>query len=328
MQIVKRHLDRCCWEPFIHISRWTDITLLECARPGAVQAMVESIETWGCEGNRAVFLMAIRGLRPAVEVVSPDLLWLLPDSEPTLLNSLMPLLTLPDTLSVYPPWPRRAASGQKPLGSEDSLLVVQSTGVQVALSQLRSAAGAVCVAAPDEQVSLRFSPAWTNVFEISERGAEALHAFGPILPSLGNVKTFDDFALVRFRALLPSRATPERDRRFRIALEWLSAAWVQSGTPEFMGYFIALDALFGQGKGGWGGKGAVAAAAARLEGPDAVQKIRLIVRIRHELLHGQCPSVERSQCFLPYYRQFHRHPTEDLLYVVRQCFREEPAFCP
>jgi hypothetical protein len=92
---------------------------------------------------------------------------------------------------------------------------------------------------------------------------------------------------------------------------------------EFMSYFIALDALFARPNGKWD-REALDHAARRLGGPGAKERVALIIRIRNETVHGQCANIERSRCYLPYYWKFGRHPTEDLLLIVRQCLRAEP----
>lgn len=265
--------------------------------------------------------MPIRGLRPASDLISPKLLWIPGDASPERLNSLLSLPVLPDTLAMFPPWPAGSRAGQQPVGPDDSLLGVVATEWQVGISELRRAAGAICVAMPDGEVSLCSAPAWTNVFELSERGAQALDAFGPILPWVANIRILNQSELGVLSSQLADRATQERDRRFRIALEFLSTGWVLTGTQEFMNYFIALDALYGEGN--WNKK-RIGLVSSRLEDPSADDKVALIVKIRHETLHGRCSSVEASR-WLEYYRMFHRHPSEDLLHIVRRCLRNEPS---
>jgi hypothetical protein len=322
LDTVKAELRWFNWEPFVSIAQGPVRTLLECAKRGALEAIVVAVITWAEQRERAVFLMPIKGLRPSSDVVAPSLLWISGECPPESLNSLLSLPMLPETLMMFPPWLVGPKTGQQPLGVSDSLLGVVSGGWQIGLSELRRAVGRICVGMPDKQVGLRRNPDWSNVFELSERGTQALNAFGPMLPIVGNVREFGQAALEMFTDLLRPRVSKERERRFGIALEFLAAGWVLTGTQEFMNYFVALDALFGD-KSGNIDAAAQSDICSRVHAIDARGRIKMLIRIRGEVLHGRCSSVERSQLFLNYYRQYHNHPTEDLRQIIRECLRTE-----
>jgi len=323
LDTLKRKLDLFNWTPFVSIARGRVTTLRECAKPGATAAIVSALHTWATAIDKAIFIAPVRGMRPTSDFQTSTVLWASSAAPPELLNTVLQLPALPDTLSVYPPWLTGPTRGQQQLGGSDSLLGVVAAGWQAGVSQLRQVAGAICVALPDEQVSVRASPDWSNVFELSERGSQVLNAFGPILPWVANVKVARPPALDTLKALLASRADAERDRRFRISLEFLSTGWVLSGTQEFVNYFVALDALLGTSSGTWDKK-TKTLVASRIQGHDPERRLQLTIRIRHELLHGRCSSVERSRWYLEYYRRYHVDPTEGLLHIVRQCLRKEP----
>jgi hypothetical protein len=90
-----------------------------------------------------------------------------------------------------------------------------------------------------------------------------------------------------------------------------------------MNYFISLDALLGKGNGKWD-KATQKRAASTMQADDAEGKLDLTIKIRHELLHGRCNSVERSRWYFEYYRRYHLDPTHGLLRAVRQCLRNDP----
>ena len=103
--------------------------------------------------------------------------------------------------------------------------------------------------------------------------------------NVGNVRVLHPRELDMFRATMAPRADAEHDRRFRIALQFLSTGWVLTGTPEFMNYFISLDALLGKGNGKWD-KATRTRAASAMQSDDAEGQLDLAIKIRHELLHG------------------------------------------
>jgi hypothetical protein len=319
LAILQTHLDCFHWEPFISIARGATRTLLECARPEGLETVVSALIAWAQESDRSIFLMPIRGLRPSSDLISPTLVWVSSTSAVGCLTSLLQLPMLPETLTMFPPWMTGPSSGQRPLSRDDSLLGVHAVGWQAGIAELRRAAGAICVAIPDAEVYLRSSPAWSDVLQLSERGRQAFGESGPILPSVGNVHVLNEPELEILRSALVDRTT-KRERRFRIALEFLSAGWVMTGAPEFMNYFLALDALYGQGKGWTGEK-----LSSNVRNPADRAKVKLLAGIRGELFHGHCSSVETNHWYLEYYQQFQEHPTEDLFHIVRRGLRNEPC---
>ena len=206
----------------------------------------------------------------------------------------------------------------------DSLLGIVAPGWQDGVSELRRVAGAICCAVPDSQVLIRSISYRSNVFLLSEAGAEVLNAFAPILPHVGNARVLHAPELDIFRATLAPRVDAKHDRRFRIALQFLSTGWVLTGPPEFMNYFVSLDALLGTSNGKWYNATRKRAAAA-MQADDAEGQLDLMIKIRNELMHGRCNSVERSHWYFEYYRRYHLDPTHGLLRAVRHCLRNDPS---
>ena len=149
-----------------------------------------------------------------------------------------------------------------------------------------------------------------------------LNAFAPILPDVGNIRILHQPELDILRAILAPRGDAEHDRRFRIALQFLSTGWVLTG-QRVHELFHKLDALLGKGNGKWD-KATRKRAASRMQADGAEGRLNLSIKIRHELLHGRCNSVERSRWYLEYYRRYQIDPTHGLLYAVRQCLRNDP----
>jgi hypothetical protein len=226
LSTLKAKVDHFNWAPFISIARGPVVSLLECVKPGAVEAIVSALTTWAAEVDKAMFLMPVRGLRPASDVLSSTFLWVSCNTAPKVLSTVLHLPVLPDTLASYPPWLTGPKSGQQTLGDGDSLLGIVAPGWQDGVSELRRVAGAICCAVPDAHVLFRSIPYWSNVFLLSEAGAQVLNAFAPILPNVGNVRVLHAPELDVFRAIMAPRVDAEHDRRFRIALQFLSTGWV------------------------------------------------------------------------------------------------------
>jgi hypothetical protein len=111
LSTLKAKLDHFNWSPFVSIARGPVVSLLECAKAGAVEAIVSALTTWATEVDKAMFLMPVRGMRPASDVISSTFLWVSCNTEPKILNTVLRLPTLPDTLALLSPLADRAEIG-------------------------------------------------------------------------------------------------------------------------------------------------------------------------------------------------------------------------
>lgn len=152
---------------------------------------------------------------------------------------------------------------------------------------------------------------------------------GPIAPQLTGPTVMPSSFVDELQQVVAPRATPERDRRYRTALSFISLGWMLDGTVAFMNYFIALDALFNEGKGKTE-RAIVAGATSRILDPtwDTERRTKQLTLMRHEVLHGVASEVSATRPYLRYLQTFGSNPLRDLFVAARECAKTEPGLVP
>jgi hypothetical protein len=145
-------------------------------------------------------------------------------------------------LDRFPPLSAEPTWGASSLGANDSLLGTVATAHEGGTANLKRLVGALCVAVSKANSPSFMSPGrGTRVFAIFEDSALELNVMrSPLIPPLPDT-VISNAELSDFRGLLRPRRSIERDRRFRVALEFLAAGWNATGSQAFMSYFIALE---------------------------------------------------------------------------------------
>jgi hypothetical protein len=197
----------------------------------------------------SLFLIPILNRRPEVEVVEPELVWIRAGTTPSTLAATAGINFRFADFSKFPP--DRSPHYGTPLPVEGSLLGVVADDWQSGVAKLRSIIGAYCSALPDWEVSHKAAaPPPSGIASIGSDGGLSVRYGAPIAPQLVRAPHVMGarFADVLVRLVNPGLQGSQAIRH-RTALSFISLGWLLDDTVAFINYFIALDAMFGQGKG-------------------------------------------------------------------------------
>lgn len=321
IDVIRHNLHDFNMDPFF-LPSWRHTNLMECASPAALGRVTNALLTLVSEPERGLFLFSVRLLRPVSDVVDHSFVWLTHSASTQLTESLVQIDYPGLTFGMLPPLVENGIN----IGAEDSLLGAVANGWQAAGAILRRVAGVLCLSLPygDSTRKSMAAPSTATVGLFSD-GRVDIRFPGPFVPSLIGTKALPVAITDQIISGLRPRATPERDNRYRVALEFLALGWVITGTLSFMNFFIAIDALFGEPFKS--GKLIKERVKERLAGLDWVpgDRISLLIDIRNELLHGSCSNVTASTHYLSYRRRFQDHPLKDVFRIIRECLLREPA---
>ena len=299
-------------------------TLLSCSSPAGVQAVSQGLLRLFSASRRALFLFPVRGLRPESDVVENEFVWLTPSAPRQIVESLLHLTDPQLTFDRFPPL---LDPGARPLQNEDSMLGLIENGWEAGATALRRLAAALCLTLPDREAILMSdeTPVIGTGAIFTDGGIE-IQGRGPFLPPLVRARVFPRTFIDRMKDFLKARASKERDNRYRLALEFLALGWLFRESQAFMNWFIGIDALFGEPYRVNSSVGDGVKNRLQTVNRDLGDRIDLLLKIRHDLLHGRCSRISSSVHYIEYRRSFPNHlPLRDIFRILRECLTYEPS---
>ncbi len=320
IDVIRQNLHDFNLNPFFLPSS-LHTNLIECASPVALSRVANALLVLVSEPDHALFLFPVRLLRPAADVIGHSFVWLRHSAPTQLVESLVRIDYPGLTFETLPPLRENGIN----IGAEDSLLGAVAHGWQAAEAMLRRVAGALCLSLSYKDATFKsMATPSTATAAFFEDGRIEIRFPGPFLPPLTGSTVLPVEATEQVTSNLSPRKTPDRDNRFRIALEFLALGWILGGTLSFMNFFIALDALFGEP---YKSRPLIEEnVKQRLAGIDwkPGDRIGLLINIRNDLFHGSSSSLTTSKHYLAYRKEFRDDPLKDIFRIIRECLLREP----
>lgn len=293
------------------------MTLLELSNSQIIEALAESLEAQLSEFNRRkLFLVPSWRITPAVthigdQVVIATASSLEGDGWDGVVQAFGDI-----EREHFPPvleMPRRTR-----LGSDDGWLGVVAGSIPEGTSRLTQLLGAVSICLPWD-VSRLFSgaiyPTGMAILE-EDNGMVRLTPSGPNVPPLLYAAVLSPEATSLIVRLMT--VDNNMQRRIGAALEYIAAGWPLQGRQSFLHYAIALDALFGTRNNT---TASIVAGVSQWASdiPNIEGRIRMLLNMRHELLHGRQTSVEACGDYIGYFTEFESDPYVDQIGILRDC---------
>jgi hypothetical protein len=291
-------------------------TILQITPQSIVLKLNNSLERFLKDKLRnSIFGMPVNGIPCLAEKTIGELLWI------PINNTLIKIveeLGIPENeiqSNTFPPLVGNNKFRKYPLTDEDSWFIVKAPDESVAESYFRRMTGALSVILnyphsrmiTDRQLidgRFEFKPDETCSFNFKTSLVPAVS-----LPFKTIEKPED---------LFWELCANNSSRRVHICLEYMADSWGKGRIISFINTSIAMDALFGvNGK----------VKKSILEGVEnnclnissARNRYDLILKIRNDILHGECPTLEASTHYLNYYDEFNADPADDQIRIINDC---------
>jgi hypothetical protein len=110
------------------------------------------------------------------------------------------------------------------------------------------------------------------------------------------------------------------DKRKCKALEYYYRAWFQEPSERCASLFMALDAAFGQGSGGYATI-MIPAIQKTLEDGIDERRLRELLNFRSGMVHGKIPDIYSSSQYSEYIKQYDCDPAHDAELLIAKCLR-------
>lgn len=143
----------------------------------------------------------------------------------------------------------------------------------------------------------------------------------PHTPPIGSPITIGnlDHTWLNKIPVILSRSSPLSKRHGK-ALEYYYRAWFMDESDRCFLLFMALDAIFGQGRGGFA-VGMKSGIRETLNENIDEKRLDALLGIRNTMLHGGAPHLFASSKYLKYAQQYSSDPSTDTQLLAAKCLR-------
>ena len=144
----------------------------------------------------------------------------------------------------------------------------------------------------------------------------------PLLPYLAHELLVDEKTIADVHTWYGTakKLSLEKSRRVHISAHFVNLALCSRGLDEFLFFYIALDALFGQ-------RGSVERSIERgiaSHLPDLRDRSAHLFQLRSELVHGGCRTIEEWRDYEYYVSRYGSQPKTDLMVIALRCLSRFP----
>jgi len=183
----------------------------------------------------------------------------------------------------------------------------------------------VAITEKQKSIYVHSSSSDTNQYSavFSQNQGSMYKGAGFALPKLSEELNIDDnIDAIRDWINGLDACNPDQKSRIKKACYYFFKGLSASGDDEFVWYFVALDALFGQRKGVE--ELIVAGVTKAIDTPMIETNIRRLYKLRCELIHGGIRSIHEWNKISEYGKEFNIDPTFNLHKIAIECLMKSP----
>lgn len=264
--------------------------------------------------RQSIFMMPVSGIPCLHKKDKGNYMWVEKDFQKQIIIQQTQISENYIDPNFFPPFKEMSVK-YYPLSSEDSWFIVRARDSNLSETYFRRMVGALSVIIKHPHSRLITGrEVQDGRAEIKFDGVCCFNLKESLVPAVSLPTKYIDNAGIIFWNLLSEKTS----KRVKICLEYLSDSWGKSQNISFINTSIAMDALFGvNGKVNQSILEGVGQHSKNIS--NSSERYKLILKIRNDILHGECSTIEASAFYLKYYDKFNSSPISDQISILNDC---------